>query len=175
VALYAWAKDDAGNIGGGRTASILFSTATPAVSSVAVADNGDGTATATWTTDIPAQGGLNYGEVAMSGATPNSAVENALGISHSVAFPIAAGKNCKIILVNNEVAADPFYWPLKWPIEGDANQDCRVNILDLIFIRNKLNQDVGTGDNWKADVNGDTRINILDLIYVRNKLNTQCP
>jgi len=50
-----------------------------------------------------------------------------------------------------------------------------VNILDLIFIRNKLNQDPATGDNWKADVNKDTRVNILDLIYVRNKLNTQCP
>ncbi|HUW32684.1 MAG TPA: dockerin type I domain-containing protein [Planctomycetota bacterium] len=50
-----------------------------------------------------------------------------------------------------------------------------MNILDLIFIRNKLNQSVETGDNWKADVNQDTRINILDLIFVRNKLNTQCP
>ncbi|HUW32024.1 MAG TPA: dockerin type I domain-containing protein, partial [Planctomycetota bacterium] len=59
--------------------------------------------------------------------------------------------------------------------DGDANGDCRVNILDLIFIRNKLNQPVGTGDNWKADVNEDARINILDLIFVRNKLNTQCP
>jgi len=53
--------------------------------------------------------------------------------------------------------------------------DCRVNILDLLFIRNKLNQDVGTGDNWKADANEDGRINILDLIFVRNKLNTNCP
>ena len=52
--------------------------------------------------------------------------------------------------------------------------DCRVNILDLIFIRNKLNQAVTTGDNWKADVNKDARINILDLIFVRNKLNTSC-
>jgi len=61
-----------------------------------------------------------------------------------------------------------------WNIPGDANDDCRVNILDLIFIRNKLNQPVTTGDNWKADVNEDMRINILDLIYVRSKLNTQC-
>jgi len=60
-------------------------------------------------------------------------------------------------------------------LEGDANQDCIVNILDLIFVRNRLNQDVGTGDNWQADVNGDENINILDLIYVRNRLNTRCP
>ena len=45
----------------------------------------------------------------------------------------------------------------------------------LIFIRNRLNADVGTGDNIKADVNLDTRINILDLIYVRNRLNNACP
>jgi len=70
----------------------------------------------------------------------------------------------------------PVYMHVRWrPIPGDANFDCRVNILDLIFIRNKLNQDVATGDNWKGDVNGDSRINILDLIFVRNKLNTSCP
>jgi len=65
--------------------------------------------------------------------------------------------------------------PPSWPIPADTNGDCRVNILDLIFIRNKLSQPVAVGDNWKADVNQDTRINILDLIFVRNKLNTQCP
>jgi len=68
-----------------------------------------------------------------------------------------------------------FYWPLAWPLQGDADMNCRVNILDLIFIRNKLNQSVATGDNWKADLNNDGRINILDLIYVRGRLNTRCP
>ena len=51
---------------------------------------------------------------------------------------------------------------------------CSVNILDLIFIRNRLTQPVGTGDNWRADCNGDDRINILDLIMVRASLNTAC-
>ena len=62
-----------------------------------------------------------------------------------------------------------------WPIPGDSNMDCRVNILDLIFIRNRLNTDVTSGDNWQADVNEDGRINILDLIFTRNALGTQCP
>ena len=44
-----------------------------------------------------------------------------------------------------------------------------------IFIRNRLNQAVTTGDNILADVTKDTRINILDLIAVRNKLNSVCP
>jgi len=61
------------------------------------------------------------------------------------------------------------------PIPGDANMDCKVNILDLIFVRNRLNQSVDTGDNWQADVNEDGKINILDLIFTRNHLNTTCP
>ena len=59
-------------------------------------------------------------------------------------------------------------------LEGDANRDCNVNVLDMIFVRNRLNQPIGTGDNWKADVNGDGKINVLDLIYVRNRLNAKC-
>jgi len=55
---------------------------------------------------------------------------------------------------------------------GDANLDCKVNILDLIFIRNGLNADVN--NNWQADVNVDGRINILDLIFVRNRINAAC-
>jgi len=175
ITLYGWAKDDAGTVSRAATAVILFSTAVPAVSNIVVTDNGDDTATATWLTDIPAEGSLQYGTVSLTGATPNTVPENVTGTTHSVTFATAAGANYKIILVNNETASPAFYWPRRWPIEGDANMDCRVNILDLIFIRNKLNQDVGTGDNWKADVNEDTRINILDLIFVRNKLNTQCP
>jgi hypothetical protein len=61
-----------------------------------------------------------------------------------------------------------------WPILGDANLDCRVNILDLIFVRNRLNKDPQTADNWQADVVQDGSINILDMIYVRNRLNMTC-
>jgi len=138
VTLHAWVKDSAGNIGS-KTASIYFNTAAPVVSNVVVTDNGDNTATVTWTTDIPAEGSANYGPVAISGATPNTVSENALATSHSVTFPIVAGMNYKLILVNNEIASAPIYWPKPWPIDGDASMDCRVNILDLIFIRNKLN------------------------------------
>ncbi|HUW33634.1 MAG TPA: dockerin type I repeat-containing protein [Planctomycetota bacterium] len=179
VTLYAWAKDSAGNVGS-KAAVIYFNTAAPVASGLAIADNGDGTATATWDTDIPAEGSVKYGAVKMAFPTPNEAAENASGwppgTAHSVVLSgIAAGANYTIVLVNTEVASPAVFWPQAWPVEGDANMDCRVNILDLIFIRNKLNQDVGTDDNWKADVNGDTRINILDLIFVRNKLNTSCP
>jgi len=60
-------------------------------------------------------------------------------------------------------------------IEGDVNSDCKVNVLDLIFIRDRFGTDCETGDNWQANVNGDGNISILDLIYVRNRLNDSCP
>ncbi len=65
-------------------------------------------------------------------------------------------------------------WAAKNNTGADANKDCNVNILDLISVRNKLNQDVHTADNWKADVNEDGRINILDLISVRNNFGKKC-
>ena len=62
-----------------------------------------------------------------------------------------------------------------WPIPGDATLNCVVNILDLIQIRNKLQQNPSLGSNWRFDVNEDGRINILDLIFTRNRLNDHCP
>jgi hypothetical protein len=60
-------------------------------------------------------------------------------------------------------------------LPGNVNGDCVVNILDLIGIRNHLNQDPTTpAENAAYDVNGDGSINILDMIYVRNRLNTKC-
>ena len=177
VTLYAWIKDST-DIVSGKAATIYYDTRLPVVSNVVITAGapGSGTATVTWDTDIPAEGSVMYGAVSMSGATPFTAAENALGTQHTVLISgIADGTNYRLVLVNNEKVEPPIFWPKPWPIEGDANMDCRVNILDLISIRNKLNQDVATGDNWKADVNEDGRINILDLIFVRNKLNTSCP
>jgi len=53
--------------------------------------------------------------------------------------------------------------------------DSKVNLLDLIYVRNRLGQSTTTGDNWKADVNEDGRINVLDLIYASNRLGTSRP
>ncbi|HUU67938.1 MAG TPA: hypothetical protein VM186_00320, partial [Planctomycetota bacterium] len=128
VTLYAWVIDDTDAIAGG-TAEILFSTAVPQVLSRTVADNVDGTATATWTTDIPAEGGMKFGPVSMAGTTPNvTPLEGATGTDHSVTFAIAAGVNYKVVLVNNETDSPAFFWPSPWAIPGDADMDCRVNI-----------------------------------------------
>ncbi|NQT18596.1 MAG: M6 family metalloprotease domain-containing protein [Planctomycetes bacterium] len=71
--------------------------------------------------------------------------------------------------------SDPIRRPaVRQIIPGDANGDCRVNIIDLIFIRGRLGQDVHTADNWKADVNGDGTIDIMDQMLVRKHLGAKC-
>ena len=59
-------------------------------------------------------------------------------------------------------------------IPGDVNDDCKVNVLDLIAVRNHLYQSADTGDNWRYDINDDGVINILDLLFVRDHLRTSC-
>ena len=61
-----------------------------------------------------------------------------------------------------------------WNIPGDANDDCRVNLLDLLFVRDRIGRDTATGDNWKADVTNDGKVNLLDLLAVRDRLLTGC-
>ena len=68
----------------------------------------------------------------------------------------------------------PVHFTIVPPVLGDVTLDCTVNIIDLIFVRSRLNQNVTTGDNRLADVNNDGVINILDLIWVRNRLGSKC-
>jgi len=60
-------------------------------------------------------------------------------------------------------------------LPGDANLDCRVDVLDLIVIRNLFMHDAESGDNWRGDVNEDGQINVLDLIFSRNHMGTSRP
>jgi len=53
----------------------------------------------------------------------------------------------------------------------DVNDDGRVNILDMLYIRNHLNDNCDGVEPLQGDVNEDCWINILDMIAVRNKLN----
>ena len=173
AALYAWVKDSADKTGA-KAVSIYFNTAAPAVTNVVITAGEPGTATVTWTTDIPAEGSVK--QQPQAGGELQTFPEGAVRTQHSVLMTgLPATGTSRITLVNTEVEFGPVFWPETWPIEGDATLDCRVNILDLIFIRNRLNQSPSSGDNWQADVTGDGRINILDLIYVRNRLNNSCP
>ncbi len=57
---------------------------------------------------------------------------------------------------------------------GDLNADRSVNVLDLVAVRNELNQPVTTL-NFIRDVNADGQVNVLDLVAVRNSLNSASP
>jgi hypothetical protein len=88
-----------------------------------------------------------------------------IGISYAGAWAAAMGTGLSFTIGMT---------PGEWLVSGDANGDCSVNILDMLFVRNRLGQDTASGDNWQADVNEDAGINILDMIFVRNALNTSC-
>jgi len=57
-------------------------------------------------------------------------------------------------------------------LSADVNRDGNVNVLDLIFVRNRL-QTSDPDASAAADATGDGRVNILDLIKVRNDLGKQ--
>jgi len=61
-----------------------------------------------------------------------------------------------------------------WPIPGDVNFDCKVSVLDLVWIRDAMNQSPSSNGNWRMDVNEDGQINILDMIFIRNHLHQRC-
>ena len=60
-------------------------------------------------------------------------------------------------------------------IEGDCDGNNKVNLLDLLFVRNRLNGSIYSGSNFLADPNDDTKINLLDLLLIRNNLNHTRP
>lgn len=176
VTLYGWVKGPSGSVAS-KSATIYYSTAVAVVSNITVTDNHDGTATVAWTTNVPALGAVKYGPVKLDGSTPFSVEETSLTTAHSVMLTIVAGTNYKIVPVNNEVVSPAIYWPSIWPVfeRSCLCADGKINILDMIFVRNCLGQDPSSGHNACADMNHDGKINILDLLLVRNKLGTVCP
>jgi len=56
-------------------------------------------------------------------------------------------------------------------LPGDVNYDGKVNILDLISVRNSLGEDPASDSAARrCDVNADGEVNVLDVIAVRNGL-----
>ncbi|HUU70017.1 MAG TPA: right-handed parallel beta-helix repeat-containing protein, partial [Planctomycetota bacterium] len=56
-------------------------------------------------------------------------------------------------------------------LPGDVNYDGRVNVLDLILVRNSLASDpASSAEARKADVNADGAVNVEDLLLVRTRL-----
>ena len=60
------------------------------------------------------------------------------------------------------------------PTAGDPNHDGRIDLLNMIFVRNRFGADAASGDAQATDVNGDGAVNILDVISVRNRMCANC-
>ncbi len=78
---------------------------------------------------------------------------------------------CLVLGVSGVTGLESETWVRIRVLTGDVNGDGAVNVLDLVQIRNQLNQAV-TAANFRSDVNADGAIDILDLVQVRNRLNT---
>jgi len=57
-------------------------------------------------------------------------------------------------------------------LPGDVNYDGKVNVLDLLLVRNSMGRDPASSiQARKADVNADGAVNVQDLLVVRGQLN----
>jgi len=174
ITLYAWVKDGEGNVGSATT-SIYYEPADIVISNVVITDNENGTATVEWNTNAPAFGkiawqvldGVDSGSTEFAGPTQtHAALMQLTGVPED---------RYTVIITSNATELE-VTWPDRptWQIPGDANLDCKVDLLDLVFVRNRLFTDVEEGNNWQADVNEDDSIDLEDLITVRNLLGTEC-
>ncbi len=67
---------------------------------------------------------------------------------------------------NDSTKGKPNFMP------ADVKQDCRINILDLILLRNYLGQDAVTFPHF--DLNNNGHISIGDFLVIRDNLGNKC-
>jgi|GEM_PF-6234941 len=66
------------------------------------------------------------------------------------------------------ISPDGSQWYAKSLPPGDPNGDGKIDILDMIYMRNRMGLDPSNPDNANADVNADGKINVLDFMMVRD-------
>ena len=125
-----------------------------------------------------ARGNTNYAADVADQANANLVAPAAASISGKAftfvpwsldSAPQPRGQMSLQIVMAADRAAEAIY-----RLDGDVNDDCQVNVLDLITIRNNLGRNVAEDKNWQYDGNGDGRINVLDLIACRKLLGAKC-
>ncbi len=132
----------------------------------------------TFDRDIAGFGGLSNDDVALSAGAVGG-----LSISGSVlTIDLAGTTNTQPLTISfpgivdlgdHQVDGSLCFRVLAGDVTGDGN----TNVLDLVNVRNNLNQ-AATAANFRSDVTADGGINVLDLVNIRNNLNltaTPCP
>jgi hypothetical protein len=102
------------------------------------------------------------------GAAGGTASSSSYTVSYTVGQTSVIGKS-----ENSSHKLNAGFWYCWNSLYGDVNDDCIVDVADLIFVRNNLNTAIND-DNWRADTNGDERIDVIDLVLVRNRLGSNC-
>ncbi len=133
----------------------------------------------TFNEDVQGAGGLDTSDVQVT-----SGVVGNVGIAGSVlTVDLSGATNASPLVMGfagiQDLAGNPSAETLCFSVlVGDVNGDKSVSVLDMVQIRNVLNQQT-SGANFRADVNADGTVSILDLVGVRNALNTSvagsCP
>jgi len=174
VTLYAWVIDSDGQASKAE-ATILYQPQDPVISNlvIEVIEPEGIDALVTWTTQVPAYGNIStlspgYDEwVHTEIVGPTS--------SHSAIFYRGLPDDIHQIVIRCNATTLEITWPFPDVVypTGDANQDCMVDLLDLVYVRNQLFTEIDE-NNATADVNEDEAIDLQDLIEVRNNLGAEC-
>ena len=61
-----------------------------------------------------------------------------------------------------------FAYSLNIQISGDFNDDCAINLLDILSMINSIYGDGPYSFEQRGDCNGDCRNNLLDILYLIN-------
>lgn len=61
--------------------------------------------------------------------------------------------------------------PTQFDLTGDINDDCKVDMLDYLILRNEY----GTVGDSVADINGNGQVDMLDYLILRSTYGTSCP
>ena len=126
---------------------------------------------------VPADGELDN-EVTVSSGLATSSIEG-----NELTIEIRNVPNASCVRVKLRGLVDTNGLPLDGPNEmcigvltGDVNGDGRINLSDLVAVRDRVNQ-TATESSFRSDVNGDNKVNLSDMVIIRGNVNMKvtCP
>jgi len=114
---------------------------------------------------VPAKQGSEF--LGWAKAADASSAEFAPGAFISLSANITL---CAVWKTTVVVPPEPPVDPPKPPCSKDVNGDGKIDVNDLIFIRNIIFGKIEMTADINADINGDGKVDVLDLIEIRNAI-----